>query len=153
MKNTDPSPRQYFEAKETRFQLVSRIILLFLLLFVAASVALSQRYRVRAVSSDGRDTSTSNTVVKGGTPYIYFPNTFTPNGDGLNERFFVITHNVNDINVSIFSSQGALMADWNTPSGYWDGKNAMVGVYIVLIEWTGNDGKYHEDYAKLVLVR
>jgi len=149
--------KKYINPNVARAQFISRIILIGIGLFVLSCIASAQlpvKYRVKAVSHNS-DTSTSNsaTVVKGGTPYIYVPNTFTPNADGLNEKFAIYTHNVKQFEVSIFSSEGGLMANWNTPSGYWDGSNAMVGLYLVMIEWTGNDGQSHEEFSKLMLVR
>lgn len=138
-------------------QLISRIILIALGLFLLSCIASAQTsktYRVKAVSTKG-DTSTSNTAtaLKGGAPYIYFPNTFTPNGDGLNERFALVLNNVREFHIWIYSSEGGIMAEWTNPTGYWDGKNAMVGLYIIHIEWTGQDGKKREDFGKLMLVR
>lgn len=137
-------------------QLISRIILIALGIFILSCLASAQppKYRVKAVSTKG-DTSTSNTVtaLKGGAPYIYFPNTFTPNGDGVNERFALYLNNVREFHVWIYSSEGGIMAEWSNPSGYWDGKNGMVGMYVVHIQWTGQDGKAREDFGKLVLVR
>jgi gliding motility-associated-like protein len=65
---------------------------------------------------------------------VYIPNTFTPNGDGVNDVFTVSGFGITDIELSIFDRWGALIFKTNDLIKGWDGKNKGVlcenGVYI-----------------------
>ena len=54
---------------------------------------------------------------------VYFPNAFTPNGDGLNDEFKVVTPStdVEVFSLSIFNRWGALIFQTNDISKGWDG--------------------------------
>jgi gliding motility-associated-like protein len=48
-------------------------------------------------------------------------NVITPNNDGYNDEFKVISQNLNDLNVSIYDRWGALVYSYSGVNGYWDG--------------------------------
>ena len=85
--------------------------------------------------------------------YIDIPNSFTPNGDGLNDYFFprvLNAKNLSYFSMQIFNRWGQLLFETKKLDGAgWDGKfNATqqpVGVYIYNIEATV-DGKNIEKY-------
>ena len=54
---------------------------------------------------------------------IYFPNAFTPNGDGLNDEFKVVTKTTNIalFSLSIYNRWGALVYQTNDITQGWDG--------------------------------
>ncbi len=54
---------------------------------------------------------------------IFFPNAFTPNGDGLNDEFKVVTPstNVEVFSLSIFNRWGAMIFQTNDITQGWDG--------------------------------
>jgi gliding motility-associated-like protein len=54
---------------------------------------------------------------------IFAPNTFTPNGDGLNEVFFVHAYDVAYYHLQIFDRWGNLFFETEDPSKGWDGTN------------------------------
>lgn len=77
--------------------------------------------------------------------YIYIPNSFSPNGDGINE-VFDLRHNLNtDIKLSIYSTYGELLHEEQRFFPEWDGKYrgaiCQVGWYTYLIEYTDSTGK------------
>ena len=56
------------------------------------------------------------------TPYIYVPNTFTPNGDGNNDRFFVSYDGpMRDFRMDIFDRWGERIFTAEEPTTSWDG--------------------------------
>lgn len=73
--------------------------------------------------------------------YIYVPNTFTPNGDGLNDVFKIAGENIYVLKMYIFNRWGEEIFETNDPKKGWDGnqKNgpAPTDVYVVMYEYEG----------------
>lgn len=71
---------------------------------------------------------------------LYFPNTFTPNGDGHNEFFQVQGTHIGWYQLYIFNRWGQVVFESNDLSATWDGKHNNVwvetGVYVVKIIYT-----------------
>ncbi len=53
---------------------------------------------------------------------IYVPNTFTPNGDGINDYFFVQGEAIHSFKIQIFNRWGDLIFESNDVANGWDGK-------------------------------
>ncbi len=76
---------------------------------------------------------------------VYVPNAFTPNGDGLNDEFFVVSRLVTDLTIDIYDRWGNLMFRSDNPNFRWsgvdlDGQPLPEGVYtwmINAVEFTG----------------
>jgi len=90
---------------------------------------------------------------------ISIPNAFTPNGDGRNELFNMIS-NKRNLNISgvIFNRWGHEIAEWNSLTGGWDGSKtggtaAPEGVYVYRIDITHPDGEVESRYGRVSLVR
>jgi gliding motility-associated-like protein len=73
-------------------------------------------------------------------PLIYVPNTFTPNGDNINEDFFALGVNIDDFTIDIFNRWGELIYTGDKLSKFWDGtykgQNCQDGVYTWKIRYT-----------------
>ena len=72
-------------------------------------------------------------------PDFFIPNTFTPNGDGINDLFTVITSTAFKIkSFKIFNRWGEIVYQTSDITRYWDGlrENSGVpaGVYYWLLE-------------------
>lgn len=52
---------------------------------------------------------------------IFVPNTFTPNGDGLNDGFAAKGYNINKYNIQIYDRWGHLLFESNDIENKWDG--------------------------------
>lgn len=77
---------------------------------------------------------------------FYIPNTFTPNGDGLNESFKVIGGAcVTQFKGTIFDRWGNELFNWKNIEDAWDGnyrgKQVEIGVYNYIITYTLYTGK------------
>lgn len=77
---------------------------------------------------------------------IFVPNVFTPNGDGENQTFKVITANLKTVEVEIYDRWGILLYTWNNLEGSWDGKNrngseCSAGTYFYIVNATTYVGK------------
>ncbi|MDO8998597.1 MAG: PKD domain-containing protein [Bacteroidota bacterium] len=53
---------------------------------------------------------------------IYVPNTFTPNGDGLNDGFTAKGYNINKFTLQIYDRWGHLLFETNDIENKWDGR-------------------------------
>jgi gliding motility-associated-like protein len=89
---------------------------------------------------------------------LEFPNAFSPNNDGINDIYGA--KGVNDPNSSdhwksiisfraiILNRWGQKLYEWKDPAGGWDGKyngkDVSEGVYYVLVEAKGADGKEYK---------
>lgn len=76
------------------------------------------------------------------TPLVYIPNSFSPNGDGINDVFQVAWWgDLTDIELRIFNRWGELLFESDDPFGFWDGlyKGELVqnDVYIYQVVYRG----------------
>ena len=97
---------------------------------------------------------------------MYIPNSFTPDSDGVNDRFCIAYEGVreetfifniyNRFSEVIFSTNN--IQDLNCLNG-WDGTNAFtgeevpMGIYIYNISYQDHEGWKHQDISKITLVR
>lgn len=97
------------------------------------------------------DSIQKNVIVE--VPYFFYaPNTFTPNGDGVNDYFYTSGEGLDPDNfeMMIYNRFGNLVFRSVTPFDYWDGRNAdgslaPGGVYVYIIithDMEGNPKKY-----------
>lgn len=56
-----------------------------------------------------------------GTLVVYLPNSFTPNGDGLNDLFMLNGYGFESFELHIFNRWGEIVKTITDPSDYWDG--------------------------------
>ena len=88
---------------------------------------------------------------------INIPNVFTPNGDGINDRFCVAFKSIVKYNIWIYNRWGRLVFSSNNPENCWDGyignQKAAVGAYYYKIEATGADGTVYKRAGDINLLR
>lgn len=82
----------------------------------------------------------SDTInIKPCPPELKIPNVFTPNYDGYNDRFVILTKNISKLNLKIFNRWGAMIFETNDPETGWDGNikgnKASDGTYFFVIEY------------------
>ena len=116
-------------------------------------------YTVMLVAIHGTCTDTARTIVVTDAPTtIIIPNIFSPNGDGINDEFFIINTGLNSLNCLIYNRWGELLATLNSPNQVWDGRtpnggNAPDGTYFYILQAQGTDGKVYKKNGPLTLVR
>jgi gliding motility-associated-like protein len=91
-------------------------------------------YKVRAIRNLKPDIiSNSNIVVESIEPSIFVPNSFTPNGDGLNDYFSAKCYGAEIVGMQIFNRWGELIFESAENNASWDGyfknKISPLGVY------------------------
>lgn len=88
---------------------------------------------------NGNCPSSDNILLKECESEIWIPNVFTPNGDGINDEFYPVYSNIEEITLYIFNRWGnqifegsGINARWN---GIYKGKLCPDGVYTYLINY------------------
>jgi gliding motility-associated-like protein len=112
-----------------------------------------------AVTIDGCTTSDSVTIVK--DCYLDVPNSFTPDGDGLNDFFLprqLLSKGVTKFKMSIYNRWGQEVYATTQINGRgWDGKLNDVpqpqGVFVYLIEVTFHNGMSEKKQGNVTLLR
>lgn len=67
----------------------------------------------------------------------YIPTAFSPNGDGINDGFFVTHNNATKIEMQIFNKWGQIVFKDSGSNVVWSPVNAQIGVYAYLIKIEG----------------
>jgi gliding motility-associated-like protein len=88
---------------------------------------------------------------------IEFPNSFSPNGDFLNDKFGPETKNIKIIFWSVFNRWGTKVFESNSIYHFWDGtyknEDQMSNLYYYTCEVEFNDGKKKSLKGELYLMR
>jgi gliding motility-associated-like protein len=75
------------------------------------------------------------------TPRVFIPSAFTPNGDGVNDRFEVKGDGISDYSIRIFNRWGAEVFYSTRMANAWDGtingEPAPTGVYVYVVTIKG----------------
>jgi len=108
-------------------------------------------------NADGCKDSTSVTIEVKPTSGLYVPNAFTPNADGRNEIFKVVTYGIKEFEAAIYDRWGLLVYKWNDAEGGWDGtykgNDVQEDVFVWEIKATGIDGKHYNPTGHVSVIR
>lgn len=90
--------------------------------------------------------------------YIDLPNVFTPDGDGMNDKFAAVYRSVKEFKMIIFNRWGRKVFQTTDPGEAWDGKiggkNAAEGVYFYVVTAKGyNKGEERKREGPVHLLR
>lgn len=115
-----------------------------------------------AVSNKSGCVDTVVQTIKISDYYSYFiPNSFSPNGDGLNETFLPVGNSVNDgnFNFKVFNRNGEIIFESGSTSMPWNGKifntgaEAPMGVYVWKITFNETFGNQKEHFGTVNLLK
>jgi trimeric autotransporter adhesin len=114
--------------------------------------------RVRAIGIITCQTSNSPSVTGRTLPdQIYIPNSFSPNGDGLNDVLQVYGYIIKDLTFTVYNQWGEKVAESRQQNPAWDGtykgKKQPMGVYIYVCRITLLDGTIQTRKGSINLVR
>jgi len=106
------------------------------------------------------EVSSSNIVCATQLPLIYAPNSFTPNGDGLNDKFLPTLgfHDLKSFKMQIYNRWGeriyetedAINGGWD---GNFEGNEAPQGAYVYIVAFSSSDGQEYEEQGTVTLSR
>ncbi len=117
-----------------------------------------QRYRVVAYRNSGKsDTAWSNEVEVKLIPIVWIPNSFTPNIDGVNPQFLIVSGSVKTFEMDIYDRWGRKLFTTSDISNSWDGTingvPAPDGVYVYTAKYSGADNIYTIKSGSITLLR
>lgn len=103
-------------------------------------------------------TDTAHTLVSVQVePTLYVPNAFTPNGDGFNDHFEVVTLYMSDVQLDIFDRWGEELFSTSGSPPTWDGTYAgapvMDGVYVWKVRARGMDRSRIQRIGSVTVLR
>ncbi len=109
-----------------------------------------------AESSQGcRDSLTR--VLRSLEVLLKIPNAFSPNGDQVNDAFFLLTEGIQELEVQIFNRWGLLIYEDRGVDFEWRGQGpegpVSEGVYVYKVQARGFNGRNYEQVGTLTLVR
>ena len=85
------------------------------------------------------------------------PNAFSPNGDGVNDVFYVRGGPFETMDLKVYNGWGEMIFESTDPTFGWDGTHdgmpEINGVYVFSVIATTTDGKQHDRSGKVTLVR
>ncbi|WP_317897388.1 gliding motility-associated C-terminal domain-containing protein [Aurantibacillus circumpalustris] len=91
---------------------------------------------------------------------LEIPNVFTPNGDNVNDLFFLKSSNLSKISMLIYDRWGHIIFNSDSETGniewngkYQSGKDAAEGVYFYILKATGRDGSEYDKKGSVSLFR
>jgi len=112
---------------------------------------------------NGCSDSSEVTIITDGTTSLVVPVVFSPDGDGINDRFYVMQNNLLTLDVEVYNRWGENLYQWEGINGDWDGRTfageqAPSGTYFIIITATGideagNEYTYGPQATAVTLVR
>ena len=111
------------------------------------------------IANDGVCSDTLyTTIIVQGESFIEVPNIFTPNNDGVNDEFRIISQGIDDFHCQIYNRWGQLIYELNEPNHTWRGRTtsgteASEGTYFVILTAKGFDGVDYEIQSSVTLKR
>ena len=92
-------------------------------------------------------------VSKDAPTQIIIPNIFTPNGDNINDEFFIKASNLTNFSCKIYDRWGSLVYQWTDINGSWNAKDKSDGTYYYVITYTDSAGKPDNKNGFFQLIR
>jgi gliding motility-associated-like protein len=89
--------------------------------------------------------------------YLFVPNIFSPDGNGVNDVLFVDGKNIQEVNLQVYNRWGNLVFESNSLSKGWDGtyqgQPVNQGVFVYLVTGRYKDGDGFEQKGTITVVR
>lgn len=131
------------------FQYIIGIMTGYIMLLLMAGTTLAQTTFLNNITTykSGEDAEINQ---------VYIPNSFTPNGDGVNDEFRIYSDDIKRYSLKVFDEDGAEMYSTIQMSDGWDGTKRNVelkqGVYLYRIEVTFMDEteKFYVGHLNLI---
>lgn len=115
----------------------------------------STTYLLQLTDSNGCKFTDQVTVFVNGS--LFVPNTFTPNGDGVNDFFRAYPTEVKEFHLWVFNRWGERIFDATEPDRFWDGtfqgQPSPIDVYVWRVDLTELAGKRRTEFGHVTLLR
>ena len=114
---------------------------------------------VTGTDTNGCTNKDSVTIYVNAQDLVVLPSAFTPNGDGVNDRFRMVRHlNVKELlEFSVFNRGGKMVFTTTDINGGWDGnlegRKAGMDTYTWLVRAVNRDGKNVSQKGNVTLIR
>ncbi len=112
-------------------------------------------YTVTLTAPNGCTNTAAITIILNGT--LFVPNTFTPNGDGVNDFFFAFGTEIESFRMLIFDRWGIEFFQTESLDGRWDGthqgRDAPIDTYVWRIDLTELSGVRRTVFGHVNLIR
>ncbi|MCB0763494.1 MAG: gliding motility-associated C-terminal domain-containing protein [Flavobacteriales bacterium] len=92
-------------------------------------------------STDGLRADPEENISPAPLPKLFLPNTFTPNGDGVNDEYEVGAEDFEQVMLRVFSVKGDQLVFSTNTGEKWTGANCEDGYYLVAVEALTHDGR------------
>ncbi len=120
-----------------------------------ASPETTTTYTVEITDNNGCKATDQVTIMFRGS--LFVPNTFTPNGDGMNDRFKALTREVSEFKLMVFNRWGELIFSTERLDGSWDGtykgRDSPIDTYVWRVDYSEVNGNTHTVYGHVNLIR
>lgn len=115
----------------------------------------SMVYTITYTDGEGCTASASVSIILNGT--LFVPNTFTPNGDGVNDVFGAWGTELDTFHLMVFNRWGELIFESNSIDRFWDGTYkgvaSQIDTYVWRVEATELSGRFHSEFGHVNLIR
>jgi gliding motility-associated-like protein len=125
---------------------------------VHSYMTVDQDFWVQLRITTNNGCAASDSVLLKPPAHIYFPNAFTPDGDGLNEGFGPVGHAIDEFEMTIFNRWGEVVYTTTSVDKPWTGdvnggSPATTGVYVYKYRATGHYFPATEGYGHVTLLK
>ena len=115
-------------------------------------------YTITGTSAAGCTNTATSQVIVNATPTIIIPNIFSPNGDGINDIFFITATGISNFDCQVYDRWGLLLHEWTGLNDGWDGKGkngnpSPDGTYFYIINYNDNQNKPVNKHGFFELIR
>src|SRR5690606_31202909 len=120
-------------------------------------------YVVTLTATDGDCSASASVVITVVEPSnepssVRVPNVFSPNNDGQNDTFEVISTGISRLDMRILNRWGQEVANLERANQRWDGRSAAgeplsEGTYFYVLDAEGADGKRYDLTGTITLLR
>jgi hypothetical protein len=115
-------------------------------------------FRIKAIENGGQNReSWSNDVKLYFEPLIYIPNAFSPDANGLNERFIPNSGGMKTYTMRIYNRWGEKLFETSNNEVGWDGnyldKPVQSGIYVYVIDYSDYKNRQYQAKGTLHLMR
>ena len=118
----------------------------------------SQCYRILSFENGGNNqVSWSNEICFNFSPTIYIPNAYSPNNDGLNDKFVISAGAIKTFSMKIFDRWGEKLWETEDYTAAWDGfykeKPVQMDVYVYTVTLTDFRDKVYKMNGTVHVIR